>query len=172
MLHWYNLHWNGPASLAMVVDTPDAEVTLAPSSLSRAVVNVEALAEVAVRATILKTGYIDAEAASEAEISGARSSSRAVLDVDIAARPSAEDIAQAVWGASLAINQQSGSMARAMKVMSAIAANRVVTDPAAGTFTVYDDDSTTVLASGLLWQDAAGTTPYAGAGAERRDRLT
>ena len=60
----------------------------------------------------------------------------------------------------------------AMRLMAAIAANRVVTDPAAGTYTVYDDDSTTVLASGDLWQDAAGTTPYAGSGAERRDRLT
>jgi hypothetical protein len=49
--------------------------------------------------------------------------------------------------------------------------NRTVTDPVAGTYTVFADDDTTVLLQGDLWQDAAGTVPYAGAGAERRDRL-
>lgn len=47
-----------------------------------------------------------------------------------------------------------------------------MTDPAAGTFTVYDDDDVTVLLTGDLWQDADATTAYAGSGAERRDRLT
>lgn len=49
--------------------------------------------------------------------------------------------------------------------------NRVVTDPAAGTYTVYADDNTTPLYVADLWADAAGTVPYAGSGAERRDRL-
>jgi len=53
----------------------------------------------------------------------------------------------------------------------AVAHNRVVTDPAAGTYTVYAADDVTVLYTAALWQDAAGTTPYAGAGADRRDRL-
>lgn len=53
----------------------------------------------------------------------------------------------------------------------AVAHNKVITDPAAGTFTVYDTDDTTVLYQADLWANAAGTTPYAGAGAERRDRL-
>lgn len=55
--------------------------------------------------------------------------------------------------------------------LHAMARNRVVTDPVAGTITVYAEDDATVLYSAPLWQDAAGTTPYAGAGAERRDRL-
>jgi hypothetical protein len=49
--------------------------------------------------------------------------------------------------------------------------NRVVTDPAAGTYTVYADDNTTPLYVADLWEDAAGTVPYTGSGAERRDRL-
>lgn len=50
--------------------------------------------------------------------------------------------------------------------------NRTVTDPVAGTYTVYADDDSTVLLQGSLYEDAAGTTPYQGQGAERRDRLT
>jgi hypothetical protein len=53
----------------------------------------------------------------------------------------------------------------------ALGHNRVVTDPAAGTFTVYDTDDTTVLYVADLWADASGSTPYSGSGAERRDRL-
>lgn len=37
--------------------------------------------------------------------------------------------------------------------------------------TVYDVDGTTVLYVADLFQDAAGATPYAGAGAERRERF-
>lgn len=49
--------------------------------------------------------------------------------------------------------------------------NRVVTDPVAGTYTVYADDNTTPLYVADLWEDADGTVPYTGSGAERRDRL-
>lgn len=54
----------------------------------------------------------------------------------------------------------------------ALGHNKVVTDPVAGTYTVYADDDVTVLYTADLWADAAGTTPYSGSGAERRDRLT
>lgn len=50
--------------------------------------------------------------------------------------------------------------------------NRVVTDPIAGTYTVYDDDDATVYLSGALWEDTGGTIAYRAAGADRRDRLT
>ncbi len=56
-------------------------------------------------------------------------------------------------------------------LLYALAHNRVVTDPAAGTFTVYAEDDVTVLFTADLWADASGTTPYSGSGAERRDRL-
>ena len=49
--------------------------------------------------------------------------------------------------------------------------NKTVTDPIAGTFTVYADDDTTILYQANLWEDAAGTVPYTGTGAERRERL-
>lgn len=55
--------------------------------------------------------------------------------------------------------------------MYALAHNKVITDPSAGTMTVYDTDGTTVLYVADLKQDAAGTTPYAGSGAERREEF-
>ena len=73
---------------------------------------------------------------------------------------SPQTLAAAVWSSA------QGSF------LYAVAHNRVVTDPSAGTFTVYADDDVTVLYVADLWQDAAGTTPYAGSGAERRDRIT
>lgn len=49
--------------------------------------------------------------------------------------------------------------------------NKRITDPVAGTQTVYDNDGSTVLAQGLLFEDAAGTQAYRGQGAERAERL-
>lgn len=49
--------------------------------------------------------------------------------------------------------------------------NKQVTDPVAGTMTVYDDDGSTVLLTGPLFEDAAGVQAYRGQGAERRERL-
>ncbi len=84
----------------------------------------------------------------------------------------AQQVAAAVWDAATASHDTAGTFGLAVGLLHALGRNRVVTDPAAGTFTVYDDDDTTVLLTGDLWQNAAGTVPYAGAGAERRDRLT
>ncbi len=78
-------------------------------------------------------------------------------------------IAQEVWTTSK-LTGTDGTMGFAMRIMEAVLRNRVVTNPALGTYTVYDD-SDNVLMYGLLWEDADGTTPYAGSGAERRDRL-
>ena len=58
------------------------------------------------------------------------------------------------------------------RFLYAVAHHRVVTDPAAGTYTVYDDDDVTPLYVADLWENAAGTAPYAGSGAERRDRFS
>lgn len=59
----------------------------------------------------------------------------------------------------------------ALTEMLKITKNKVITDPTTGKLTVYDDDGTSVLLQGDLWEDAAGTVPYQGSGAERRDRL-
>ena len=72
---------------------------------------------------------------------------------------SPQSLAAAVWSTT------EGSF------LYALAHNKIVTDPAAGTFTVYDTDGTTVLYVADLYQDAAGVTPYAGAGSERRDEF-
>jgi len=50
--------------------------------------------------------------------------------------------------------------------------NKMITDPASGVLTIYDDDGTTPLVSGDIFEDAAGSQPYRGQGAERRERLT
>ena len=72
---------------------------------------------------------------------------------------SPESLASAVW------SSEQGAF------LYAVAHHRVVTDPAAGTYTVYDDDDVTPLYVADLWENAAGSVPYAGSGAERRDRF-
>ena len=52
-----------------------------------------------------------------------------------------------------------------------IARNKMITDPATGVLTVYDDDGYTPLMTANIFKDAAGTVPYNGTGAERRERL-
>ena len=50
--------------------------------------------------------------------------------------------------------------------------NRKETDPGAGTITVYERDSSTVLRTGALFEDLAATQTYQGLGADRRNRMT
>lgn len=84
---------------------------------------------------------------------------------------SPQSLASAVWSSLAASFNESGTMGEALNFAHIAARNKVITDPAAGTITIYDTDGTTVLYSAALKQDAAGTIPYAGAGAERRERL-
>lgn len=49
--------------------------------------------------------------------------------------------------------------------------NKQITNPSTGRMTVFDDDGSTVLLEGNLFEDSAGTVPYRGQGAERRERL-
>jgi len=49
--------------------------------------------------------------------------------------------------------------------------NRVVTDPTTGVMTFYDDDNTPLMTA-QIYEDAAGTQPYRGQGANRRERAT
>jgi hypothetical protein len=52
-----------------------------------------------------------------------------------------------------------------------ILANRQELNPTTGTFTLYDDDGTTVLYTTNAWADAAGTAPYSGGALRRIDAL-
>jgi hypothetical protein len=80
---------------------------------------------------------------------------------------SAGDPWSTVLPGSYTTSQAGGIVSLIHKVLR----NKTVTDPATGTITVYDDDGSTVLLTADLFEDAAGTQPYDGAGAERRERL-
>lgn len=49
--------------------------------------------------------------------------------------------------------------------------NRMETNPTTGIMTIYDDDDTTVLLSGNIFEDVLAAQIYRGRGMERRDRL-
>ena len=82
------------------------------------------------------------------------------------------EVADAVWTELVSSHSTYGTMGGMLGLLGKAARNRTVTDPNAGTFTIYDDDDTTVLLTGPLWEDAAATQQYRGQGAERRDRLS
>lgn len=50
--------------------------------------------------------------------------------------------------------------------------NRMETNPSTGVLTVYDDDDTTVLYTGNIYEDVAAGQLYRGQGMERRNKLT
>lgn len=81
----------------------------------------------------------------------------------------ANEVAAAVW--STGTVHAPGTIGHAVNLVRQLLANKTITDPTTGVQTFYDDDDVTELLAGALWQDAAGTIEYAGAGAERRDRL-
>lgn len=89
---------------------------------------------------------------------------------DAASTLTADQVATAVW-ATAAATGVPGSMGEAVNVAHLLLRNKTITDPTAGTITVYDTDGTTVLFVADLFADAAGASPYTGAGAERRERL-
>lgn len=80
-------------------------------------------------------------------------------------------IAAAVWSRSANLHTGDTTMGGALNLARAILRNKTITDPVAGTITIFDDDNTTVLYTASLWEDAAGTQGYRGQGAERRERL-
>ncbi len=81
------------------------------------------------------------------------------------------EVADAVWQAVAASYAGSGTMGAIVGLLNKMALNKTVTDPVAGTFTVYDDDSVTPLFTAPLFEDVAGTQTYRGQGADRRDKL-
>lgn len=80
----------------------------------------------------------------------------------------ADQVASAVW-ATAAATGAPGSMGEAVNVAHLLLRNKTITDPAAGTITVYDTDGTTVLYVADLWENVAATQAYRGQGADRRD---
>lgn len=78
----------------------------------------------------------------------------------------ASDIAAAVWGHASAL-----ALGDRVQIAAAILRNKSVTDPATGLMTIYADDGVTPLLTAQLYENAVGTQPYRGQGAERRERL-
>lgn len=123
-------------------------------------------------------GLLIADGFAVAALSGASSLSltsyaTGTLEAEIApfSTLSPESLAASVWSSVAADNANAGTMGEALNFAHVMLRNKIVTDPSAGTITVYDTDGTTVLYSADLFQDAAGSTAYAGAGAERRERM-
>lgn len=83
------------------------------------------------------------------------------------AAPSASEVASAVWA-----HQTAGDLLSKVEIAQVILRNKTVTDPQTGTMTVFADDGVTPLLVANLFEDAAGTRPYRGQGAENRGRLT
>jgi hypothetical protein len=93
-----------------------------------------------------------------------------LLEAAIATRAAPGDAMSLQAGVITAI--QSGlATDAALAVIDKILRNKQVTDPVAGTLTVYADDGVTPYLVASLFEDAAGATPYRGQGAERRERL-
>ena len=86
------------------------------------------------------------------------------LDAAVSSRASGAAVAALPTGAQNAAATRSelavelADVVRARKLLN----NKRVVDPDTGLLTVYDDDGTTVLGSGLTYLDAAGTQPYDG----------
>ena len=93
-----------------------------------------------------------------------------VCRIKIGADPGAEEIADAVWQRETSAHTDAGVMGGLLALLGKMATNKTVTDPTAGTITIYDDDGTTPLLTAALFEDVAGSQAYRGQGADRRDR--
>ncbi len=72
------------------------------------------------------------------------------------------------YGTSAAALATAATQALIEKILK----NKTVTDPVAGTITVYDTDDVTPLFTANIFENVAGSQPYQGTGIDRRDRLT
>lgn len=90
----------------------------------------------------------------------------------------AATVVESGGGSTLTASQIRQEMDANSQIMQAVTLaqkllrNKAVTDPTTGKLTVYDDDNTTVLVQGDLFENAEGTIPYKGEGSEHRGRLT
>ena len=73
--------------------------------------------------------------------------------------------------AGASVTDETGNPAN-INISKKILQNRTETNPVTGIMTVYDDDGTTVLFTANIWENIAGTDPYAGNAINRRDGLT
>jgi len=77
-------------------------------------------------------------------------------------------LTNAVSGLTTTESTQLGQIDVVIKLFT----NRMETNPSTGVLTIYDDDDTTVLYSGNIYEDILATQLYRGQGLERRNKLT
>lgn len=78
----------------------------------------------------------------------------------------------AVWDVSVADHTTASTTGAVLHMLGVLGRNKTVTDPVAGTITVYEDDGITVAWSAPIWEDADATQQYRGQGVDRRDALS
>lgn len=164
-------------SIAGAVQLSGASAGVATASAgATGAVSLSASAAGVATCTASITGAVNL-AASSAGVATASASIRAIAELagtatvgGVADPLSPSSLAAAVWNAAAAAFVSDGTTGAALTLIRQILQGRTVTDPDAGTITVYDDDDEPLLTASL-WQDADGTVPYSGSGAERRDRL-
>lgn len=90
---------------------------------------------------------------------------------DDSSSPASVSILGLSFGTSGLTPTESAQLAQ-IDILRKLMQNRMETDPATGIMTIYDDDDTTVLLSGNIYEDVLATQIYRGRGLERRNRLT
>ena len=103
-----NLHWNGPASLAVVDDSP-AEEAVAPKAYG----NIRNGGDDAASGAVIAMTRVRSMELNDDSVSDAQGYLKQVSSIrfgdDVGASPSADAIAQAVWGQALAAFTTAGS---------------------------------------------------------------
>lgn len=92
------------------------------------------------------------------------------MDVSVGAMQ-ADVVTSSAIAAGAITSSEAPSLAT-IELVAKILRNKVVTNPATGQIIVYDDDNTTPLLTGNLFEDVAGSQAYRGQGADRRDRMS
>lgn len=82
-----------------------------------------------------------------------------------------QSVAQAVWESVAANYTNMDTFGGQANFLYLLAHNKTITDPIAGTMTIYDTDGVTPLYVADLYENTAGTQTYRGQGADRRDEF-
>lgn len=121
--------------------------------------------------TTIAAGVGSATAAGHAATITATSSGSSAVDVWGYVLSNGKTADQTVTEIHSMLSTLLGACPDKLTMIEKLLRNKRITDPVAGTQTVFDNDGSTVLAQGLLFEDAAGTQAYRGQGAERAERL-
>jgi hypothetical protein len=123
--------------------------------------------------SLVADGWLIGTVAGAGEVADAEPRADGYMDATVSNPVSAEisQIAQAVWSALAESLEEPGTVGERLALIEAVLRNRTITDPVAGTITVYNDTDSGVLLEADIFEDADGNTPYSGNGVNRRERL-